>query len=157
MTPNGDFAVSCQGYMPATEDSPEIPETPPPHPGLIPAPPGGAEGMRWTGETWVDDADAEARAWAFIHAQEALVKWRRNAVTEKWRVIAALNLLDVAIWPQIQAYAADPECDVISRAAIEHAENIPRMSEVIDLIAYRLGWDNDQVDALFRAAMQIRG
>jgi hypothetical protein len=55
MTPNGDFAASCQ----TADDKP--------HPGLIEAPDGGAYGMRWDGNLWGEDAEAQARADAFMY------------------------------------------------------------------------------------------
>ena len=150
ITPAGDWAISCQEG------------TPPPSPALIEAPADaggfrGMEGMRWTGSAWVEDAGATDRARAVMYPVEALADERAAMVADKWQLLAALDLIDPTLWPQVEAYRASPACDRVTARAIDYAVTLPRNSETIDMLAYLLGMDAGQVDDLYRLAMTIRG
>lgn len=117
---------------------------------LILAPDGWGHGLRWTGTAWVEHVDLELS--------------RQDMVADKWQLVAILDLMDPALWQRIEGYAAGtvdasplPPCDPITRSAIRNAITIPRLSQIVDLLAYLLGWDADEVDELFRRAMELRG
>lgn len=150
MTPAGDFACSCQ----TVEDKP--------HEGLIEIPVerlnrGEMYGSKWdmVQGRWVDDPASQARADAFMDPVASLAQWRQNCLVAKWRLIAVLNMTAPEVWPAVEAYADSPECDPISRSAIKNATDIARSAQVIDLLAYRIGWDNTRMDELFKAAEAI--
>ena len=143
MTAGGVWLCSCQEGT----DPPE---------GAIPAPADaagfhGMEGLRWDGGAWVIDAlDAE----------------RSAMVADKWQIVAILDLEDPALWQRITDWAegrlaeTEPElplCDPITRSAIRNAITIPRLSQIVDLLAWLLAWDGDRVDQLFRLSMALRG
>ena len=124
----------------------------------------GCEGMRWDGMAWVDDPTASDQAVALMYPEQTLAQERTGMVADKWQIVAALDLEDPALWRRITDYAEGvwidpdlPPCDPITRSAIRNAITIPRMSQIVDLLAWLLAWDTDEVDALFRRAMAIRG
>lgn len=118
--------------------------------GLVVAPPGWGQGLRWTGAEWIeDDAPAIDRA---------------GMVADKWQVVAILDLMDPALWQRIADYAEGlviveglPPCDPVTRSAIRNAVTIPRESAIVDLLARLLEWPPEAVDALFLQAMALRG
>lgn len=87
----------------------------------------------------------------------ALASWRASCWVDRWQIIAALDLIDLSHWPKIEAHAARPECDPVTRSAIRNVARIPRQSEIVDFFAWLLDLEPPQVDDLFRLAETIRG
>ncbi len=145
MTPAGDFAASCEVG------------TPPPHPGLIPAPPGGAYGMHWDGTSWHEDSSVEARVHAYLYPEVALAEERLGMSVDRWQMIAALDLTDPSYWQTINAWASNPSCDPVTKSAILNVQRIPRLSQMVDFFQWLLGITPEQTDNIFRLATTIRG
>ena len=99
-------------------------------------------------------------------AAAALATERAAMVADKWQIVAILDLEEPALWQRITDWAEGrlaetepelPPCDPITRSAIRNAITIPRLSQIVDLLAWLLAWDGDRVDQLFRLSMALRG
>lgn len=63
--------------------------------------------------------------------------------------------LGEAEWSRVEAMLADPETPWAMRQVIASASVWQRLSPMIDELSWLMGYDDEQVDGLFRAAMQI--
>lgn len=107
-----------------------IPSTAPPAP--QPAPP-------------KEDTEVEALA--------HLLALRESWTCRRWQIITVLGR---DLWQAILDFAASDAAPWGLKAVIEAAVDIPRVSQTVDLLAYILGLSDDDVDAYFRAAMELR-
>lgn len=83
-------------------------------------------------------------------AQAALEAWRANEYVKSWQIIAELG---GTAWGAIQAYAARPEADHVTRTLINYPPaEIPRASDFVGRLAALLQMDDLAVDDLFRRA-----
>lgn len=112
--------------------------------------------------TWVDptpppkpDPEAEAQA--------ALEGWRQEAVAQRWQIETVMAPDE---WGVIMAIEADPTLILgpmatsaqirAVRIAINGVYDIPRISQLVDMLRYALGWTDEQADEMFRRAMAER-
>lgn len=139
MTPDGDFAASCQT------------EADRPHPALIEAPPGGAYGMHWDGTVWAYDPGADARAHAMMYPALALAEERAEMACTPLQAMLALG---EARWAMVEAALAARPWEV--RARFKAAETWRRTNPVvIEMGAQALGLTDSDLDNLFRLAMGL--
>jgi hypothetical protein len=148
MTKTMDFAASCQD------------NTPPPDQSFLPIPDemldkGEGYGTRWDGSRWVDDPESYARVEAVLcGTQSWFIEEQRASMTcTRWQLIVALG---ESKWAKILAFRDDPDCTWAMRQIIDTAVTIPRVSELVDFLAYVLGLDAAAADALFTSAMSLR-
>jgi hypothetical protein len=83
-----------------------------------------------------------------VDMQAIRAEWR----AQRWQMILALG---EARWAAIMAFADSPEAPWGMRVIIDNAQIIPRLSETIDTLAWVLGMSDDDVDAIFTAAMAL--
>lgn len=140
MTAGGDWAGNFYGDTPVPD-------------GLIKAPADGRYGVRWTGAEWVADAMSEARVDVFLGGPDLVLQSEREAmICARWQMILALG---PDRWGAIMAYASSADAPWGLRVVIENAVEIIRLSETIDVLAWLIGFDDAQVDDLFRVAMSL--
>lgn len=119
-----------------------------------PAPDGAIEceeagfGLRKVGKKWVVVSEAEWRE-HFMTLEERRATW----VVDRWQIKAVLG---EAAWTKVVEFGMAPDAPWGLRVVIEDAQKIPRLSETVELLAWLLGMDAEQVDALFLAAMALR-
>lgn len=58
--------------------------------------------------------------------------------------------------PQVEALIADPATDPLTKSAWEYALSFKRQSPTILAVAQALGWTDEQLDALFKDAREIK-
>ena len=63
--------------------------------------------------------------------------------------------LGEAEWSRVEAMLADPETPWAMRQVIASASVWQRLSPMIEELSWLMGYDDEHVDGLFRAAMQI--
>lgn len=63
--------------------------------------------------------------------------------------------LGEAEWTRVETFLASPETPWAMRQAILSASEWSRVSPMIDELSWLMGYDDEQVDSLFRAAAQI--
>jgi hypothetical protein len=95
-----------------------------------------------TYETWEDDGVTE---------QFDLAAWRASACCSPMQGKLALGQAE---WAKVETYR-DTEATWAQRIIIDSAQEWRRNSEDIQFFGYLLQFNDDQMDALFAAAMQI--
>lgn len=117
--------------------------------------------------TWVNpnppphpEVDPEAQA------QAALEAWRADKTAEKWQL---KTVMGPQAWAVVQAIEADPTiilgdgggADISAqiwavKTAIADVQTVPRVSELVEMLRYALGWSNEFADDVFRQAGAVR-
>lgn len=87
-----------------------------------------------------------------VDPAEALAAERAGMVCSPLQGRLALG---EAEWSRVEAMLADPEAPWAMRQVITSASVWQRLSPMIDELAWLMGYDDEQVDGLFRVAMQI--
>lgn len=90
--------------------------------------------------------DHEAEAIAALQAQ------REGWAVDRWQIKTALGK---DRWAAIESFGTSPDAPWGLQTVIADAMVIPRVSQTIDLLAYILGWSDEDVDQLFQAAMTL--
>lgn len=129
MTPDGDFVASCS----SAADQPD--------PRVIEAPDGGCHGMRWTGAEWIDDPEAEARAWAFLYGAPL-----PEAVTDE----QLINAMGAEAWDRLSQIKGT--LSFALRIAIDRRKVWGRADVEVAELAAVFQWTPEQADDLFRLA-----
>lgn len=107
---------------------------------------------------WVcPEPDPEAEAQAALEAERQVMsakKWQLRSVMgqNEWSVIETLLTDPVSILD----FPLDTQASWDLRCLIEDIDDIPRISETVDLLAYALRKDDAAVDNLFRMAAAKR-
>lgn len=60
-----------------------------------------------------------------------------------------------AVVAQVEAFMTAPNTPWAMKVAWDDANELQRLSQTVDILAYTLGWDAAQVDAFFVAAAQV--
>nr|WP_309504271.1 hypothetical protein [uncultured Roseovarius sp.] len=102
-------------------------------------------GIGWT-------FDGEAFSEPVIDEAAALAAERAGMVCTP---LQGKLVLGETAWGQIEDIVADPETPFAMRVAITSAVQWERNSQMIDELAWLMGLSDEQVDDLFRAAMQV--
>lgn len=97
----------------------------------------------WDGEAWMHVPPDPA---------EALAAERAAMLCSPLQGRLALGEAD---WSRVEALLADPETPWAMRQVITTASVWQRLSPMIDELTWLMGYNDEQVDDLFRAAMQI--
>jgi hypothetical protein len=98
-------------------------------------------------------------SWNILVLSETEVEQRLQAKRQSMVVTpfqAKAALLDAGLLGDIETLIADPATDRKVVLAWNNVQNFERLSPMITGIATALGWSNEQLDALFEAASQIK-
>lgn len=126
--------------------------------------PEGMDGHRLVAGVWQPVTAAE---WVMhFKPQETLEQWRARATAEKWQL---KTVMGPQAWAVVQAIEADPTiilgdgagADISAqiwavKTAIADVQTVPRVSELVEMLRYALGWSNEFADDVFRQAATVR-
>jgi hypothetical protein len=103
---------------------------------------------------------------AHFKPQETLEQWRAEAKAEKWQL---KTVMGPEAWAVVQAIHDDPTIilgdggnwDISAqiwavKTAIADVQTVPRVSELVEMLRYALGWSNEFADDIFRQAAAVR-
>lgn len=100
------------------------------------------------------DYDWDGEAWVHVPPDPAEALAADRAAMFCSQLQGRLALGETA-WSRVEAMLTDPEIPWAMRQVISTASVWQRLSPMIDELSWLLGYDDQQVDALFRAAASI--
>lgn len=106
------------------------------------------EGLRKVGKDWVQVSEAEWRD-HFMTIEERRETW----VVDRWQIKAVLG---AEAWAKVVEFGNAPDAPWGLRVVIEDAQKIPRLSETVELLAWLLGMSDEEVDVVFKTAIELR-
>lgn len=100
------------------------------------------------------DYDWRDGAWVHVPSDPAEALAAERAAMQCSPLQGRLALGEAA-WSRVEAMLTDPETPWAMRQVISTASVWQRLSPMIDELSWLLGYDDKQVDALFRAAANV--